>query len=135
MGDASFGHKFMPLLGRVFFSAIFLFAGVNKLMDFSGNLAYTTSHGLPFPEIALVLAIIIEIGAGLMVLLGFKARFGAFLLLLFTAVTTFYFHAFWALEGAQMQLQMIMFMKNLAMMGGALFIMTYGAGRFSIDHK
>jgi putative oxidoreductase len=78
-------------------------------------------------------AILLELGGGLLVAIGYKARFGAAALILFTIMTMIFFHNFWAFEGADYQMQMINFMKNLAITGGLFLILAYGAGPMSVD--
>jgi len=79
-------------------------------------------------------AIIFEVLGGLSVLLGFKARLGAIALIIFTIPAALIFHNFWAFEGMEQQTQMIMFMKNLAIIGGLLLITSFGSGPLSIDN-
>jgi putative oxidoreductase len=83
-------------------------------------------------EVLLVITIVIEIGAAAMLILGFKARLGATLLFLWMIPVTFIFHNFWAVPAAEQQLQTIMFMKNLAIMGAMLYIMAFGSGKYSL---
>ena len=129
-------HHLGALLGRVFFGLIFLIAGVSKVIDFSGTASYMASHGLPMSEILLVLAIIVELGGALMVVFGWNARYGALLLALFVLAVTFVFHSFWTYENVVAATnQMHHFLKNLAMFGGALYIMAFGAGKYSLDGK
>ena len=83
----------------------------------------------------LIGAVVLEIGGSLSVIAGFKARWGALALIVFTIPTTLIFHAYWAVDPAQMQIQQIMFMKNLAMVGGLLIVMAFGAGPLSVDAR
>ncbi|MGH8750692.1 MAG: DoxX family protein [Burkholderiales bacterium] len=126
-------NQYAPLLGRALLSLIFIASGWGKIMGFSGTAGYMASKGLPIPEVLLVPAIIIELGGGLMLLLGWKARWAALAIFLFMIPVTLIFHAFWAVDPAQAQNQMIHFMKNLAIMGGMLYIMAYGSGPCSLD--
>ena len=96
---------------------------------------YMESAGVPAPNILLPGAIVFLIVGSLSVMLGFKARLGAVLLLTFLILATYYFHAFWALEGQQQQEQTIQFMKNLSMMGAMLFIIANGSGPMSLDNR
>ena len=80
-------------------------------------------------------AIVVEALGGLSLIVGFKARWGALALIGFTIVATVIFHQFWALEGMERQIQMIMFMKNVSITGGLLLVVAYGAGRFSFDQR
>jgi len=141
-------QKFICFLGRLCFSAIFIVAGINKIMNWDASEQYLVNqmldivsrsytegwaqslfdHLLPLAPTLLVLATIAELGGGLLILLGLQVRFGAFILCLFLIPTTFLFHNFWALEGSEQQLQMIMFLKNLSIFGGALVLLAFGKG-------
>jgi putative oxidoreductase len=125
-------NKFGPLVGRILIAIIFLVSGIGKIGGFAGTAGYMASKGLPLAEALLVITIVIEIGAAAMLILGFKARLGATLLFLWMIPVTFIFHNFWAMPAAEQQLQAIMFMKNLAIMGGLLFIMAHGSGKYSL---
>jgi putative oxidoreductase len=128
-------NKFGPLVGRVLIALIFLISGIGKLTGFAGTAGYIASKGLPMPEVLAAIAVVVEIGAAAMIILGWKARLGALALLLFLIPVTLAFHPFWAVAAEQMQLQRIMFMKNLAIMGAMLYIMAYGSGRYSLDKR
>lgn len=123
------------LVGRLLFSFIFILAGLGKVMNFATTAQGMAANGVPLSEVMLVIAIIMELGGGLMVLLGFKARLGALLIFLFILPVTLMFHAFWSFEGAMAVNHMQHLLKNVALMGGALFLMSSGAGRYSMDRK
>ena len=123
----------ISMIGRVCFSAIFVMAGFHKVAYYSDTLATMLQQNIPYSEILLIVSIVLELGGGLLVLLGWHTRFGALLLFLFIIPVTFYFHDFWTVEPADVANQVHHFMKNLAMMGGALYILAHGAGRYSID--
>lgn len=125
--------QFGPLIGRILIAQIFLLSGLSKIFNFAGTSAYMASKDLPLVTVLLVLTIIIEIGGSLMILLGWKARIGAILLFLWMIPVTFIFHNFWAVPADQQMVQQIMFQKNLAMMGGLLFVAAFGAGAYSIS--
>jgi putative oxidoreductase len=108
---------YVPLIGRVMLAAIFVLAGINKVFGFAGAVGYIASVGLPFPELMAVGAIIIEIGAGVALIVGVKARTAALVLAAFTLVATALFHNNWA-----DQVQMLMALKNIAIIGGLLFV-------------
>ncbi len=122
-----------PLVGRLLIAFIFIMAGWNKIAGYQGTVAYITSVGLPLPVIAAVVAIIVELGGGLLIATGYKARWAAAALFLFTATTALVFHNFWAVPAEQVQNQMIHFMKNLAIMGGLLYVVVHGSGPLSIE--
>ncbi|WP_426388962.1 DoxX family protein [Variovorax sp. R-27] len=118
------------LIGRILIATLFIPAGFSKLMGFSGTVGYITSAGLPLPEIAAVIAIIVELGLGIALLVGFKTRWVALIMAIFTVATALFFHKFWADAT-----QNIQFFKNMAIAGGLLSFAAFGAGRFSIDKR
>lgn len=124
---------FVMFLGRLALCAIFILAGIGKFMDYEGTAKYMESAGMTMIPVFLYAAAVVEILGGLSLLLGFKARIGAIVLLLFLIPTTLIFHSFWHLEGADRSLQQIMFLKNLAIFGGLLYVAACGAGKFSVD--
>lgn len=122
------------LLGRILFAAIFLLAAPNHFTQQA--IQYAASQGVPLPSIAVPLAGIIAIAGGLSVLLGYHARLGGWLLVLFLVPVTLMMHAFWKVTDPTMaQMQMVMFMKNVSMLGGALLITQFGSGPFSLDAR
>jgi putative oxidoreductase len=120
-------------LGRVLLALIFIMSGYGKITGWPGVVGAVEAKGLPIPMLFGAGAILAELGGGLLVALGFKARLGALMLIIFTVVTTIVFHNFWAYEGPDRQMQMINFMKNLSMTGGLLLVLGFGAGPLSID--
>jgi len=124
--------KFGPVAGRFLIALIFLLSGFGKIGGFAQTAGYMASKGLPMVEVLLVLTIIIEVGAALMLIVGWQARLGAATLFLWMIPVTLIFHNFWAAPAVQQQFEMAMFMKNVAMMGGLLYIMAFGSGRFSV---
>jgi putative oxidoreductase len=124
----------LVLLGRFFFVLIFLMAGPTQLA--SQTIAYAASQGVPMASILVPLAGAISFFGALSVLLGYHARIGAWMIVLFLAVVTPTMHRFWTVADPMMhQMQMINFMKNLSMLGGALLISQFGAGPWSLDHR
>ncbi len=127
---------YATLAGRILLAAIFVISGFSKITGFEGTVGYMEAYGMPMAQVFLVGAIVLELGGGLMVLLGWKARLGALALIVFTIPTTLIFHQFWGLEDAgQAMTQQIMFMKNLSMIGGLLILYVHGAGALSLDHR
>jgi len=122
-----------PLVGRVLLALIFIIAGYGKITGFDGTVGYMQAYNVPMTQVLAVLAIIVELGGGLMIAVGWKARWAAAAIFIFVLIASFIFHAFWAVPADQAQLQNIMFMKNLAIMGGMLYIIVYGSGPFSVD--
>lgn len=114
--------------GRFLISLIFIVSGFSKIANFAGTQAYMESAGVP--GILLPLVIAVELLGGLAVVFGWHTRLAAFLLAGFSLVSAVLFHANF---GDQMQ--MIMFMKNLALAGGFLMIVALGAGPYSLDNR
>lgn len=122
------------VLGRVLFALIFLMAGPNHFAKQS--IGYAASQGVPLASVAVPLSGILALAGGLSILLGYRAKLGAWLIVLFLALVTPMMHKFWGLTDPMMaQVQMIMFMKNLSMLGGALLITQFGAGPLSLDAR
>ncbi|WP_455280271.1 DoxX family protein [[Eubacterium] cellulosolvens] len=118
----------IPLTARILISTIFILAAINKSMDLIGSEQYMAAYGIPSPGVLLVLAIIIEMFGALSILLGFNAKWGAIALFLFLIPVTLIFHTEF-----KDQIQSIMLLKNLAIMGGLLMIANYGSGPYSLD--
>lgn len=121
--------KVLEIAARLLMSHIFIISGLNKLTHYSGTYGYFSSIGLPMPAAVTPLVILIELGGGLALLFGFKARWAAAILALFSIGTAFVAHTNFADPN-----QMNNFMKNLAMAGGYLLFLKYGAGAPSVDH-
>ncbi|MEG0859180.1 MAG: DoxX family protein [Pseudomonas sp.] len=118
------------LIGRVLLSAIFILSGFSKLAAPAMMVGYIGSVGLPFPQLALALAIIVEIGGGLALVAGYRTRAVAAVLAVFSVFTALAFH-----NALGDQNQFIHFFKNIAMAGGLLQVVAFGAGRFSLDAR
>src|SRR5712692_9714494 len=126
----------ITVLGRVLLCTIFLLAAVgNKIPHFSDVTKIMESVGVPAPQFLLAGAIVFLLVGSVSVILGYKARIGAALLLTFLVLATYYFHPFWKLEGQAQQEQMAHFMKNLSMMGAMLFVIANGSGPMSVDSR
>ena len=119
--------------GRVLMGAIFLIAGIRKLLVFAGTVGYLTKLGFPAPELFAVLAIVIEIGGSILLIIGWQTRWVAWLLALFVLIASLAAHRFWESDAAQYANQMNHFMKNLAIIGGLLFVASFGPGSASLD--
>jgi putative oxidoreductase len=126
-------QAFAPI-GRIMFSLIFLLSVPNHFKH--ETVAYAAAAGVPVAHIAVPLAGLIALVGGLSLALGFHARLGAIALLVFLVPVTLFMHRFWGIADAQQaQMQMINFMKNVALMGGALFFVYAGAGAYSLDAR
>jgi putative oxidoreductase len=128
-------NRYGPLAGRILIALIFLMAGLGKVTGFAGTVSYIASKGLPLPQLAAVGAIVVELGGGIMLVLGWKTRLAAAAIFFFTGMTALFFHNFWGVAPDQAQNQMIHFMKNISMMGGLLYVVVHGAGALSLDAK
>ncbi|MFQ6045750.1 MAG: DoxX family protein [Gemmatimonadales bacterium] len=124
--------RFIVPLARLLFAAIFIMASLGHFSQ--QGIGYGAQEGVPLASVLVPLSGVMSLVGGLSVLLGYRARIGAWLLVVFLIPVTIIMHDFWAVEDAAMaQLQQVMFLKNLALLGGALFIARYGAGPFSLD--
>ena len=120
--------------GRLLFSLIFIFGGLNHFSH--QTIGYAAAQGVPLASIAVPLSGVLSIAGGLSILLGYNARIGAWLIALFLVAVTPMMHNFWAVKDPMMaQMQMIMFLKNLSMLGGALLVSQLGAGPWSLDAR
>jgi putative oxidoreductase len=127
-------NSVVPLIGRILVSFIFISSGLMKLGTFSMMEGYVAAKGLPLPAVSLGIAAAIEIFGGLAVLLGFQARLAAWVLFIFLIPTTVLFHNFWVMSGEAKMDNQGHFFKNVAIMGGLLFLAAFGAGAYSIDN-
>ncbi len=120
------------LVGRICLALVFVVAGWGKLTSFSATAASLVAMGVPASEFALALIILVELGGGIFLIMGFYSRFFACLMLLFTVVATFTYHNFWFMGGTAAKLHMTQFLKNAGLIGGMLYVMVNGPGKFSI---
>jgi putative oxidoreductase len=133
-GARSVPKAAIVLLGRLFYALIFLMAAPNNFTK--QGIAYAASQGTPLASIGVPLMGVISLVGGLSILFGYRAKVGAWLIVLFLLIVTPIMHKFWGLTDPMMaQVQMIMFMKNLSMLGGALLIAQFGAGPLSLDAR
>jgi putative oxidoreductase len=123
------------LAGRTLLALLFVVSGFGKVTGFSGTAAYMASKGMPMTEVLLVGAIAIELAGGLMLVAGWKARWAALAIFLFTIPTTLIFHNPMGLDAQAAQAQMIHLMKNLSIMGGMLLVAAFGPGAWSVDRR
>lgn len=125
----------LSLFGRLLLALLFIPAGISKISGFEGTVGYIASVGLPLPALAAIGTIALEIGAGLMLAVGWKARWAALALAGFTLLATILFHNFWAMPADKAFVQQLMFFKNIAVVGGLLVVAAFGAGRLSLDGR
>ena len=125
----------LALAGRALLALLFVPAGFAKIAGFAGTAGYIASKGVPLPEVAAAIAIAVELGLGLLLLVGWQTRWAALGTAVFTAVITFIFHNYWAVPAEQMMQQQQAFFKNIAIVGGLLLVVAFGAGAWSFDGK
>jgi putative oxidoreductase len=127
----------LSVLGRLMLCAIFLMSALgNKIPNFHQLAGVMAKEGVPAPQVLLVGAIVFLVAGSLSVIVGYKARVGAVLLLVFLVLATYYFHDFWTIADSQArQEQMIHFMKNLSMMGAMLLVIANGVGPWTLEER
>jgi putative oxidoreductase len=125
----------LTLVGRILLALMFVMAGLSKLGNIGGTAGYIASGGLPFPTLLAVAVGLLELVGGLALAVGFKARWAALALGLFTIVASVLFHKFWAVPADQQMVQQLLFMKNLAVAGGMFIVAALGAGPLSVDNR
>ena len=128
-------HPAVFLVARVLLALMFIVSGFGKFAALPGTAAYIASKGLPLPMVLAVGAAALEVVAGLALAAGWHARWAALALALFTLLAAVLFHDFWAVAADQARVQQIMFMKNLAVIGGMLYVFAFGAGPASLDAR
>lgn len=123
-------YKFLPLLGRILIGAPFVMSGLSKLAAYPATVGYISAVGLPAPSLAFFVAVLVEAGGGLLLMLGYRAQLVALVMALFSLATAVFFHHKFADQN-----QMIHFLKNMMMAGGLLQITYFGAGAFRLDAR
>lgn len=135
MTSSWYHHRFSSVIARVLLSLLFIVVGASKVMNFTGTSQFLEAAGLPMPVVLTALAVVFELGGGLMLLFGWKKRIAASMLIAFTVVATALFHLK-GLPGDQTQL--VMLLKNLAIIGGLLAVSKgcgqCGNGTCQADH-
>ena len=122
--------SFAPAFGRLLLAILFLLSGLSKISAPDATIGYIGMVGLPFPQLGYAIALIVEIGGGLLLVAGFQTRIVALVLAVFTVVAALAFHSDFADQN-----QMIHFLKNVAMAGGLLQVVAFGAGGLSLDAR
>ncbi len=118
----------LDLVGRLFISLVFLLSGINKIGNYEGSIGWMESFGMP--GIFLIPAIILEIGASILIIIGYKVKIAAALLSVFCIATALIFHTDFS-----NQMQFVSFMKNIALAGGFLFLVINDTKDFSLERK
>ena len=125
----------LVVTGRILLALMFVMSGFGKLGNIAGTAGYIASGGLPLPSVLAVLVGLLELFGGLALAVGFKARWAALALGVFTLLASVLFHQFWAVAPEQQFVQQLMFMKNLAVAGGMFVVAALGAGPLSLDKR
>ena len=120
----------VTVTGRLLLSQIFIISGISKLADPAGTIGYIQSVGAPLPEVAYAIALFVELVLGVALLIGYQTRLAAIGLAVFTVAAACLFHS-----NLSDYIQQIMFLKNLSITGGLLFVAAFGAGAFSVDNR
>jgi putative oxidoreductase len=126
--------KFLPAVGRIFLALIFILSGLRKLGSIGTTAAQMANHGIPYSSLLVWGAVALELGGGLMLMSGLVARWVALALCLYTLALAVIFHAYWALPPAEASSQFNVFFEHVAMMGGMLYVVAFGAGAYSLDN-
>jgi putative oxidoreductase len=125
----------LVLAGRILLALIFIQAGWSKITGYEGTAGYMAGAGLPMVSVLLPLAILAELGGGIALAIGWKARWAAAAIAIFLIPTTLVFHAWWSSPADQVMMQQINFMKNVSILGGMLLVAAFGPGAWSLDRK
>lgn len=123
------------LIGRILMGTIFLVAGIRKAMAIAGTAGYMAKFGVPMADVLVYGAVLLEIVGGLALILGWQTKAFAWILAIFTVVITPIFHGFWSFPPDQFVGQLNHFLKNLSVIGGLVYLATFGAGAMSIDKR
>ena len=126
--------NFLMLLGRILFALVFIFLGYEKLMGLNAAAALMVGRGIPFAGSMVFVVTFLELLGGILVLIGWYTRLGAFFILLAVLPTVYFLHTFWTfVNPSDISEHFVHFMKNVSILGGALYIIATGAGHYSID--
>jgi putative oxidoreductase len=128
-------YDWAALAGRILLAAIFIDSGFGKIGGFEGTTGYIASKGLPLPQVLTALTILIELGGGILLVLGWKARWAALAIAVFTLLASFLFHNYWTYAEPERMAQYINFWKNIAIAGGMLTVFAFGPGRYGVDRS
>jgi len=126
---------FPVLIGRILLALMFLMSGISKFAGLEGTAGFIASKGLPMASLLAFGAAAVETVGGLLLIIGWQARWAALALAAFTVVASLIFHSFWTLPADQQMMQQLLFMKNLSVIGGLLVVFAFGAGTLSVDQR
>ncbi len=131
--DQMSNPSFLPVSGRIFISFIFLITGLSKVVLWHTYMVILSTKMIPLDPIVLLISLLVEILGGLSILMGYKIRYTSMMLFLYLLPVSLIMHNFWAFSGLQFTHEFLNFLKNMAIMGGLLYLAHYGAGPFSVD--
>jgi len=123
------------LVGRILIAVLFLVFGIRAVLGFAGSVGYFTKLGFPAPQAMVVLSILVHIVGGALLLVGWQTRRAAWLLIALVVIATLMAHRFWESEPAQYVGQLTSFLKNVAIIGGLLYVAAFGPGALSVDGR
>ena len=123
------------LVGRILLAFLFLKSGWGKIDGFEQTAAMMASKGIPMANVALVITILLELGAGILLVVGYKARWAALAIAVFTLLAAVLFHNFWTVTGPARMGEFNNFWKNISIVGGMLMVVAFGPGRLSVDRS
>ena len=132
---ATAGNPLLLLAGRVLIGLLFVYFGYLKVMNIGGTEQYFAKWGFPMPQVTAWIAVLFELGGGLMVVIGWKTRWAAWGLALYVVIATAVAHRFWTYEAAQAFNQTSHFFKNVSILGGLYYLAAIGPGRLSVDKR
>lgn len=124
--------SFFAFFARIFLAVLFVVSGWAKLTGFEGTVGYVASNGLPVPQLFAALTILIELGGGILLILGLFSRIAAFIMAGFVLLTIVLVHHFWTMADAEMAANQLAAMKNLAIAGGLLMVTAFGPGAWAV---
>lgn len=125
----------LALVARILLALMFVLAGFSKITNFAGTAGYIGAGGLPMPQVLAALTIVLELGGGLALMFGYRTRWIALALGLFTLLVSFLFHPFWAVPAEQAMVTNLLFMKNISVAGGLFLLAAMGPGALSLDAR
>ena len=125
----------VALVGRLLLAALFIMSGFNKIGGFEGVAGYIASKGLPMPQVLAALTIAVELGGGILLAVGWKARWAALAIAVFTLVAAVVFHNYWTFPPEKRMDEYNAFWKNISIVGGMLMVVAFGPGRLSVDKR
>lgn len=124
--------SFFAFFARIFLAVLFVLSGWSKLTGFEGTVGYVASNGLPVPQLFAALTILVELGGGILLILGLFSRLAAFIMAGFTLLTIVLVHHFWTMTDPDATLNQLHAMKNLAIAGGLLMVTAFGPGAWAV---